>query len=124
MFHFQVRRDLSSFYLAHDVEVVPGGEVRHSDLAAGAMPGRATSGSIWHRLRLSQRLGGPGLGSMLHQVVSDRTRLRDIHHTVLHPADDHHHRSLYTDRDQIKTIQTVVSYCEEEPFVSWIHLRR
>lgn len=99
MFHFQVRRNLSSFYLAHDVETVPGGEVRHNNLAAGAMHGRATGGSIWHRLRLSQRLGGPGLGSMLHQVVSDETHLRGIHHAVLRPADDHHHRSLCTDRD-------------------------
>lgn len=48
----QVRGDLPSLHLAHDVEAVPGGEVRGGDLAAGALPRRAAGHPVRHHRRL------------------------------------------------------------------------
>lgn len=119
MLFFQVRRDLSSFYLSHHVEAVPSSEVRHSDLAVGTVPSGATGYSIWHHLRVQQRLGGLGHGTMLDEADPDRTRLRDIDHAVLRLPDDYHHRSLHTDRDQAQEIEAAHGYRQEEPFAWW-----
>lgn len=102
----QIRGDLPSLHLAHNVEAVSGDQICSSNLAVGPLPRRATGHPIRHhrQVRLHQQ-HCPGQRHVLAAVDTNRARFRDLDHPVLCAADDDHYRAVRVDRHQAASLE-------------------